>query len=118
LRRWKAMDSRESRFQEPELFEDRRERPRWSDRRLVLARVGEREFLGVTENISLAGLRLVLAGEAPDEGASISVQVAFEEELASFEGELTYALPRPHGTVVGVRCAAAPHGLLARRYLC
>ena len=100
-------------------FSGKRRDPRWVDRRLALSTLSGLECLGMTEDISLRGLRLCLWDTAPRLWSAISVDIAFEDRVLAFHGQVRYTLTRPWGTLLGIRCRfgnEATLRFLAKRY--
>ena len=97
----------------------KRGEPRWVDRRIALSNLSGTEYLAMTEDISLRGMRLCLWNAAPRAGAAIAVDIAFEERVLAFQGQVRYTLERPWGTLLGIRCSARNEPtlfFLAKRY--
>jgi len=98
---------------------DMRQEPRWIDRRMVLTRLGHAEYPGVTGDVSLRGLRVALVGPSLPPESDIQIDVAYEEDLVTFQGRIRYALSRPWGCIVGVDCVEndrATSDFLENRY--
>ena len=87
----------------PEWFDDARGERRWPEALTVLARVGESECLGKTQDVSLTGLGAVLHGMLPAAGDLIELDVLFGSEICGFQGKVVRSESRPEGSLVGIR---------------
>ncbi len=102
----------------PEWYNDLRREPRWREDRTALTRVGDREWLGRTRDLSRAGLGLNLYGAVLSPGDAVAVQVVFEQDVVEFVGRVAHAAPTPRGSTLGIRCEPDPGvaAFVTRRY--
>jgi hypothetical protein len=76
----------------------------------------------MTKDISPGGMQLALVGDKVSKlPHQIAIDVAFEEQVVKFWGQVVYASPKTWGLLVGVRFnrqPAAVQDFLFRRYVC
>jgi hypothetical protein len=87
---------------------------------MVRAQLGGAEYMGITRDVSLNGMRLALVGASPNNEETVLVLVAFEKELIEVCGIVAHTSPRPWGCLVGIECGEIDErvkGVLCRRYL-
>ena len=107
---------------EPGWPHDERQHTRWKDTRLATVRTGEGERPAMTEDISPGGMQFALMGEnALDLPPKMAIEVAFEEDVLEFSGQVVYAVSMEWGLLVGLRFeqqSAEIRDFLFRRYIC
>ena len=104
-----------------EWLDEQRLHTRWVDARMATVRTAQEAQSAMTGDISPGGMQLALVGDrAPKLGHQIAIDVAFEEELVKFWGQVVYALPKTWGLLVGVRFNQQPtsvQNFLFHRYV-
>ncbi len=98
---------------------DRRHTPRWRDKRLVTLWEACGEHLGMTADISPAGMRLTLTRCTSTVGDEVQISVAFAQEVLEVRGHLVHARQGTRGVRAGIRLTPGQDELcrfLARRY--
>jgi hypothetical protein len=101
-------------------FDAYRREPRWVDARMARVQLDGKEYLGLTGDVSLNGMRLALVGATPQSEDGIRVEVAFEREVIEMRGIVAHISPRPWGCLLGIQCEERNEkvrGFLSRRYL-
>ena len=113
---------KELRPNSPRSLGDNRLHTRWADARIATVRTAQREQLAMTGDISPGGMQLAVVGDKePELGHQMAIDVAFEEQVVKFWGQVVYALPKEPGLLVGVRFKQQPAAVLNflfRRYMC
>ena len=106
----------------PVWSDDQRLHTRWVDARIASVRTAQRERPAMTGDISPGGMQLALVGDKSSKlPHQIVIDVAFEEHVVRFWGQVVYTLPKTWGLLVGVRFKrqpAAVQNFLFRRYMC
>lgn len=85
------------------IVSERRKSPRWLDKVLLTIQTQDDEYLGMTGDLSLTGMRIGLPRAPGNIGGRADVCLAFARELLVVESDLIYVRELSWGALIGVR---------------
>jgi hypothetical protein len=103
----------------PPVGGERRQTPRWRDKKLVTVLTRSDEVPGMTGDLSLSGMRIGLPCAPGPIGERVEVSIAFAQEVLAAQCEIVYLRHRPWGALAGLRYVRPPadfRAFLTRRY--
>lgn len=90
---------------------------RWKEGHLATLHARGGEWMALTGDLSLGGVRLAVHGMEPLVGEPIEVEIAFENATVSIHGAVRHASKTAWGSLVGVQFEETGQTYLARRML-
>ena len=90
---------------------------RWKEGHLATLHAQGGEWMALTGDLSLGGVRLAVHGLEPLVGEPIEVEIAFENATVSIRGVVRHVSKTAWGSLVGVQFEETGQTYLARRML-
>ncbi len=90
---------------------------RWKEGHLATLHARGGEWMALTGDLSLGGVRLAVHGVEPLDGEPIEMEIAFENATVSIRGVVRHVSKTAWGSLVGVQFEETGQTYLARRML-
>lgn len=101
----------------PDWIGNLRRDDRWKEGRLAAFHARGNEWMALTGDLSLGGVRLAVHGMEPLLGEPVEVEIAFENATVTIRGKVRHASKTEWGSLVGIQFEETGQTYLARRLL-